>query len=165
MYAICLEVFDRRRRMKFYPLKCPQCGATIDVEEGRRTIFCQYCGSKIFIDDEVKRSEVTHVIHDEARIQEVENVSKEIDLEREWQENRRKSIRRWSRFCIALFIIGGLVFLISFLTGHSLDDDEDFWVLFVGIFSIEIGAVVLIYGGLGYFISLLVHNKRRNKHR
>lgn len=151
--------------MKFYSLKCPQCGADIDIEEDRKMIFCQYCGSKIVIDDEVNRSEITHVIRDEAKIQAAANELKELELEREWQENRKKSIRRWPRFCIVLFVFGAIVLLISTLTGHGIDDDDGFWISFVGLFSIEIAAVVLIYGGLGYFISLLSHNKRRKKRR
>lgn len=33
--------------MGFVALKCPQCGADIEFDEGREFGFCQYCGTKI----------------------------------------------------------------------------------------------------------------------
>jgi len=27
-------------------VKCPECGASLDIEEGRRQMFCSYCGAK-----------------------------------------------------------------------------------------------------------------------
>lgn len=38
--------------MKVKRLKCPECGANLDIEEGRSFCFCQYCGCKIMLDDE-----------------------------------------------------------------------------------------------------------------
>ena len=32
--------------IKFVSIKCPECGATLDIEEGRKQIFCSYCGTK-----------------------------------------------------------------------------------------------------------------------
>ena len=39
--------------MKTEDLKCPCCGAVIDIDiRGRTNIFCSYCGRQIFLDDE-----------------------------------------------------------------------------------------------------------------
>ena len=43
--------------MKLKVLKCPECRANIEIEEGRTSCFCSYCGCKIIIDDE--KSETT----------------------------------------------------------------------------------------------------------
>lgn len=40
--------------MKLQVLKCPECHANIEMEEGRTFFFCQYCGCKIILDDENK---------------------------------------------------------------------------------------------------------------
>ena len=61
--------------MKLVSLRCPNCDANINTEIGNRsTFFCPYCGSKIYVDDEVQRVEVnvnhTYRKIDEARIQE-----------------------------------------------------------------------------------------------
>ena len=31
-------------------MKCPQCGADLEVDPNRKIVYCNYCGSKIFID-------------------------------------------------------------------------------------------------------------------
>ena len=38
--------------IKFTSVKCPECGATLPIEEGREQIFCSYCGSKIIMTNE-----------------------------------------------------------------------------------------------------------------
>ena len=38
--------------IRFVSIKCPECGAALDVEEGRRQIFCSYCGSSVLIDND-----------------------------------------------------------------------------------------------------------------
>ena len=51
-------------------LKCPSCGASIDVDiQGRDSVFCSYCGQQIQLDDEKreftynKNVNVTKTIH------------------------------------------------------------------------------------------------------
>lgn len=38
--------------MKLRVLKCPECRANLEIEEGRTSCYCQYCGCKIILDDE-----------------------------------------------------------------------------------------------------------------
>ncbi len=38
--------------MKLKVLKCPECRANIEIEEGRNFCFCDYCGCKIILDAE-----------------------------------------------------------------------------------------------------------------
>ena len=38
--------------IKMISVKCPDCGASLDVEEGRRQCFCSYCGAKVMINNE-----------------------------------------------------------------------------------------------------------------
>ena len=68
--------------MKIIPVSCPKCGASFEIDEGRKTCFCQYCGTQIFIDDGTVnakieqninyRGEHTSVFKDEARLKELE---------------------------------------------------------------------------------------------
>ena len=37
--------------IKIVPLKCPQCGASIELNTNRETCFCSYCGTQVFFDD------------------------------------------------------------------------------------------------------------------
>ena len=63
--------------MKIISLKCPNCQANISIEKGRDNIFCSYCGTQIFIDDETIKIK-KHII-DEAKIKDVE-ANKEIRM-------------------------------------------------------------------------------------
>ena len=61
--------------MKLVSLRCPNCHANVNTEIGERTtFFCPYCGSEVYVDDEVQRVEVninhTYRKIDEARIEE-----------------------------------------------------------------------------------------------
>ena len=56
--------------MKMKSLKCPSCGASIEVDiQGRNSVFCSYCGQQIQLDDEKreftynKNVNVTKTIH------------------------------------------------------------------------------------------------------
>ena len=38
--------------VKITSVKCPECGAALQIENGREQIFCSYCGAKILITNE-----------------------------------------------------------------------------------------------------------------
>ena len=48
--------------MKLVEMKCKNCGAVLEVEEGTKQIKCNYCGSNYQLDDEV-----THIQYDNAQ--------------------------------------------------------------------------------------------------
>lgn len=35
--------------MKLYPLSCPNCNGSLEIEEGIDTFYCKYCGYKIVL--------------------------------------------------------------------------------------------------------------------
>lgn len=38
--------------VKLISVKCPECGAALDIEQGRTQCFCSYCGAKILTHDD-----------------------------------------------------------------------------------------------------------------
>ena len=89
--------------MKTYSIKCPDCGATLSVEEDWDYCFCSYCGSKIFVDDErTKRIRIT----DDAKIKDVEAKERiriaELEEERKRREDRKSPL---NTFVIIIFAI------------------------------------------------------------
>lgn len=38
--------------IKFISVKCPECGASLPIEEGRKQVFCSYCGTKVMVTNE-----------------------------------------------------------------------------------------------------------------
>lgn len=57
--------------MKLITLKCPECGATLNLNDSRKEYFCTYCGTKILLDEEIQRQDVRieNRIIDEAAIE------------------------------------------------------------------------------------------------
>lgn len=91
--------------MKMVKLKCPDCGAVLNVNESLKTATCNYCGCQIYIDEEIKRSEHTIRKIDEARIRESDNAVK---LARINAEEKQKNMR-------TLLIIIGVAFVFMII--------------------------------------------------
>ena len=58
--------------MKLVAMTCPECKANIDVDMtgNRKFTFCQYCGSKIFLDDGTKHIKFSY--EDVAKVKKIE---------------------------------------------------------------------------------------------
>lgn len=44
--------------MKLIPLKCPNCGAQLTVDTNKESVYCEHCGTRILIDDEINRLQI-----------------------------------------------------------------------------------------------------------
>ena len=93
--------------MKIISLKCPDCGASLHIEEGHKMVYCAYCGSRFFMDDENRTYTIN--IRDEAEIKRVEMerqryIDEREDKERSTREFRKKQ-RRWFISLILVVII------------------------------------------------------------
>ena len=108
--------------MKLVSLKCPDCKANLNIEisKNRKHCFCEYCGSKIYIDDGATSHTYRKI--DEARIKEAEvreNIKlkeiqlkeKEIKILEKQMKNQERRIRAEHRlkrlkvFLFALFVV------------------------------------------------------------
>lgn len=135
--------------VKMVSLKCPECGARLSIEEGHRQCFCQYCGTKIMLDDGSK----TYTYHrvDEARLKEAE-VEERIRLkELEIEEQRRISKEKTKLFkikaSIILGIIGAILMVVGFVGGEATGnpDSSIYMFAFIGLFAF--GAIMWIWIG------------------
>ena len=115
--------------MELYQLKCPACGGTIEVEKDRDSCFCSYCGTKISVDDEIHRIEITKNINyhktytDEAKIRKIE--SEERNQERKYAAEReeRKS-KKWSALIVIACIIGYFVLFDGYFDSKKEASDR-----------------------------------------
>lgn len=57
--------------MKLIAVKCPNCGADLEYEEGMSKMFCRYCGTPVILDDESVKINITNRIVDEAELEKV----------------------------------------------------------------------------------------------
>lgn len=107
--------------MKLRVLKCPECRANLEIEEGRTSCYCQYCGCKIILDDE--KQEVTinkninitkNITHTNRRIDEAKI------LQEEYEEKKDKRDTAVGLICglgIPLAIVLAIVLYFSISGG------------------------------------------------
>lgn len=88
-------------------LKCPSCGAELEIAEGRDICFCTYCGAKILIeqsDTEVKARSRERIVSD------ITNKANQFARERrEYKERKDKS--DFIKFLIGI----GLLLLLPYI--------------------------------------------------
>ena len=127
-------------------LTCPGCNAGLEVEdEGRDFAFCQYCGTKIMLDD--YRS--THRYVDEARVRQAETERlirlRELELE-EKEQNRKNRLRSvlfkiWTGLSAFTILLDLLVWIIYGGEYAAL-------FFFYIVLLVTVGGAVLIFGVL-----------------
>lgn len=81
--------------MELKRVVCPNCGAQIHAKEGRKFMYCEYCGTQIALDDGTQRFEYEFI--DRARVKEAENESKRIDERIRDKELYLQNLSKWTR--------------------------------------------------------------------
>ncbi len=119
--------------IRMVSLKCPECGANVSIEEERKHCFCQYCGTKIIMDDD----STTHIYRrvDEARIKEAEVEKlirlKELELEEQKRATEQKNRLFKIKVSLALVIVGFVLLLIAFVGGIVVGEENPSFFAFV----------------------------------
>ena len=135
--------------VKLIAVKCPECGATLNIEEDRTQAFCTYCGTKVLVHNE---NEHIYRNIDEAGIAraKTERIVKEKQMEfaeRRWiaQENRRKNR---VKLALSLGTIGVLMMIIGYMGGHASGDSDSglYMLAMVGMLVLEAAAFVAMSG-------------------
>lgn len=100
--------------MELKTLCCPDCGATLEIEDGLDTFFCKYCGHKFVLTGQSKAAYEAKVhakqMEHEERLQDKKDAQ-----ERYRMESKQKSGRR----TLAL-ILGFLSFIICIIFIYSI---------------------------------------------
>ena len=97
--------------MELKSLFCPNCGASLEIEDGLDTFFCIHCGYKILLEGQSKEAyeakmHVKHMEHEE-RLQEKRNAQERYRIESKQKDERRALAIGFGVFvvCITLIII------------------------------------------------------------
>lgn len=100
-------------QLKLISVKCPDCGASLSIEEGRKQAFCTYCGAKVLIQNDNE-----HVFRtiDEAAVAKAE-AEKEIRL-KELETEKANKKREDKTFIVTLLLV--IVFFSAFILFWSL---------------------------------------------
>ena len=119
--------------MKLISMICPHCCAQLSIDMDRRQAFCQYCGTKLLLDDE-NSININNRIVDEARLKEAEVRLKELEYQHE-REIRQETIRKEQK---RSFWISVTVFFVVLLITLSVDSLRPF-----ALIVIIVGCVLL----------------------
>lgn len=125
-------------------LTCPQCNATVSVEEDREMLFCSYCGHKILLNDENK-----HTFHyvDEADIKRAETEQliqlKEMELEEKNQKSKKIA-------AIVCFVVAAVLGVYGLLGIDSMNLSSSFSFM-----------IALIAGSMGFVFLTEKDSKKR----
>lgn len=110
--------------MREHVLQCPNCGASIDIDDGLDTFYCKYCGYKIILmgqSDQAYRSrtEIQGMRHRERML------DKEFERERERENEKRKKESRGNlAFILGMAALCMFVFVIWSTAKYSSNKEE-----------------------------------------
>lgn len=108
--------------MKLTSLKCPNCNAKIEVEDGLDTFYCKYCGHKIILEGQ---SDAAY--HSKVKLKGMEHDEKmqaqKLAHERYKIETENKLTSKKRTISILLAVAGVLLF-VFFFGGAKLSSDK-----------------------------------------
>lgn len=134
--------------IRLISVKCPDCGAALQFEEGRQTAFCSYCGAKILLYNE---NEYIHRNIDEAGIKQAENDRIYMMKELEMAEKDEKH----HRFLTFFWIFTALFMLALSIIFMKMGDGE------IGMMLLSIDMWIGLFGLLFWE----GHKKKKNRNR
>lgn len=140
--------------IKFTSVKCPECGASLPIEEGRKQVFCSYCGTKVMVTNE---NEYIYRHIDEADVKKAETDriirmrQQDLDSQLNAQNTGIRKILTTIWLILSLIVLAICVVKIAFL--------DDFTTGFLMLFYVG-GPVI---GGGGYLIFKLIPEKESDK--
>ncbi len=125
--------------VRLISVKCPECGATLNVEENREQAFCSYCGTKVLLHNENEHI-FRHI--DEAGVKQAETDLIVRMKQMEFAEKKRADAEKTKKLKIIISLImasvGILMMVIEYMGGYaSGDPDSGLYMLsVVGMFPL-----------------------------
>lgn len=125
--------------VRLISVKCPECGATLNVEENREQAFCSYCGTKVLLHNENEHI-FRHI--DEAGVKQAETDLIVRMKQMEFAEKKRADAEKTKKLKIIISLImasvGILMMVIGYMGGYaSGDPDSGLYMLsVVGMFPL-----------------------------
>ena len=125
--------------VKLISVKCPECGATLNIEEDREQAFCTYCGTKVLLHNENEHI-YRHI--DEAGVKQAETDRivrmKQMELAEKKRAAAEKTKALKIKISLIMATVGILMMVIGYMGGHaSGDPDSGLYMLsMVGFFPL-----------------------------
>ncbi len=95
-------------------VKCPECGASITIGEGRDKVFCSYCGSQILVSNENEHI-YRHIDEAEMKKAETDRIvrTKRLEMLDKQYETSKKAKSLKIKVCLVLAVITVLFLFIG----------------------------------------------------
>lgn len=92
--------------MEFVQMKCPNCNADLEIDEGIDSFYCKYCGTKILVEGQSK-----HVVNAKAKIHMMDKLG---DMQKEFYRARAERARRKAEEAKKAAVWIAVIFLFVF---------------------------------------------------
>lgn len=135
-------------------VKCPDCGASLPIEEGRTQLFCSYCGSHVIVSNENEHI-YRHI--DEASVKQAETDKIVRMRELEMAEQQAMQGNGLKKILTIIWIALSLIVLIICIVKIAFQDD--FTAGFLMLFYLG-GPVI---GGGAYLLFKLMPEKEADR--
>lgn len=125
--------------IKVNSIRCPECGASLPIEEGRKQIFCSYCGSKVIVTDE---NEYVYRHIDEAGVKKAETDRivrlKKLEMKEKRNAINQKMTKTKIKISFVLATIGALMLIVGSIAGSASGDSNSgyYMISMVGFFPL-----------------------------
>ena len=134
--------------IQFVSIKCPECSADLQIEDGREYAFCTYCGARVMIAND---NEHIYKMIDEARIKQAETDRmvrmRELEMDEKTSISKKVLVVVWLTVSIALVVVG--------MIGLGFNKED------MGIMSLILGINVALWGAMGLFANDSKKKKKR----
>ena len=142
--------------VKLISIKCPECGANLEIEEERKTAFCTYCGAKLLIHNENE-----HIFRnvDEAEILHAQNEKYKLETDRIAMTQNLVDEKKDTIIMIIALLAIIVIFVIATLmrvSGSEELKDISLLLILVDFMGLTIYMV---------FIVTIFDNKSKNKNK
>lgn len=125
--------------IQFISVKCPECGAALNIEEGREQIFCSYCGTKIMVHND---NEHIYRYIDEAGIKHAETERivkmKQMELAEKKRLASEQMTKTKIKISLILAVVGILMLSLGYLVGSATGDSNSgfYMISLIGFFPL-----------------------------
>lgn len=111
--------------MKVTTLKCPECNADIDIEEGLKKCYCKYCGCPIIIDNEKHETTINKNINinntiTKREINDAEIIKAHAKAKQQEKDSKESNVVLIVLLIFMLFCIG-MMYLPQYLTEKKIE--------------------------------------------
>ncbi len=138
----------KEMEIKFNSLKCPECGAFLEIENGRNQAFCSYCGAKILVTNENEHI-YRHI--DEAGVKQAETDRivrlKQMDIAEKKRASDEKTKVIKIKTSLIMATIGILMMVIGYLAGSASGNPDSglYMISLVGFFPLMGAAYIWLF--------------------